>query len=327
MNEEYHIEAEKEIVDARTALRMMNSNQPVKVTEAGNVVDLVQLANEPPEIQTLCKGYNAEGVLEYIDMRTGEIITAKRSESRGDKMSQQQLRKTYRRMREIVNANWYGDSNELFLTLTYAENMQDTKRLRKDLEKFVKKMKRALGDIKYLTAVEPQARGAWHAHVLVKQLNAHKTYWPAEEVAEKWGHGFVSVKSLRGVDNIGAYLTAYLSNAPADSAEDTQKLVDGMQEAGEDVPKAIRKGARLSWYPPGTHIFRASQNCTVPEAKKIRPHSADLKSVTANAAPRYAQITKLYAVDDAGNRRLINTITQIQLNRNSRWIRGTSSND
>lgn len=311
---DYKIVTERQVVDARQAIHRLSYDRPVKATVAGNVIDLIQTAVEPKEIPTVALGKNASGNLEYLDKRTGEIIEAKRSETRGAAMSEKELRKSFRKMREIANANFFGDKNEIMVTLTYRENMQDSKRLYKDMEKFTKKAKRALGEIKYLAAVEPQERGAWHAHMLIKQLNAHATYWPAGQVAELWGHGFVKVTRLQKVDNVGAYLTAYLSNTADGGAEELRQKMQEIIEAGEEVPKHIIKGARMSWYPRGTHIYRASKNCERPEPKKIRPHSADLQSVTAGAYPRYAQLTKVYAEDSDGRRHLINTITQIQLN-------------
>jgi hypothetical protein len=313
-DKDYRIVTERQVVDARQAMRRLSYDRPVKATVAGNVVDLVQTAVDPKEIPTVAIGKNASGNLEYVDKRTGEIIEAKRSETRGAAMSEKELRKSFRKMREIANANFFGDRNEIMVTLTYKENMQDSKKLYKDMEKFVKKAKRALGEIKYLAAVEPQERGAWHAHMLIKQLNAHSTYWPASDVADLWGHGYVKVTRLQKVDNVGAYLTAYLSNTADGGAEELRKKMQEIMEAGDEVPKHIIKGARMSWYPRGTHIYRASKNCERPEPKKMRPHSADLQSVTAGAYPRYAQVTKIYAEDSDGHRHLINTITQIQLN-------------
>lgn len=219
-----------------------------------------------------------------------------------------------RRMRQLINANFNGDKNELFITLTYAENMTDPKRLKKDMEKLLKKLKRRLGEIKYLYAVEPQARGAWHAHLLIKQLSAHSTYLPAEDVAEMWGHGYIKITRLTQCDNVGAYLSAYLSNAPEDDAKDVQAAADNAaHEIGDDTPKKIVKGKRAHMYPRGMHIYRASKNLEEPITKKIRPTSREYQAIVAGAQLRYARTIDLYDAsrgnDSTG---YINSITQMQ---------------
>ena len=63
----------------------------------------------------------------------------------------------------MINNNFTGKPNELFVTLTYAKNMTDTKRLYTDMNKFIKRLKykyKESSDIDYLAVVEPQGRGA-----------------------------------------------------------------------------------------------------------------------------------------------------------------------
>lgn len=39
-------------------------------------------------------------------------------------------------------------------------------------------------------------------------------------IAEKWRHGFTKTKAVHGVDNIGAYFSAYLADMPLETAQD-----------------------------------------------------------------------------------------------------------
>lgn len=286
-----------------------NLDRPITVQVAGNVIDLTQTERPPRAFDV--KWLDADS---YIDLRSGEIKQAQHSESRGDAMSAANLRRTFKRMRGLINANWFGDNNELLITLTYKENMQDTKRLAHDLDVFNKRMKRTLGEIKYLTAVEPQGRGAWHAHILVKQLTSHYTYWPHEDVSRCWEHGqIIDVQRLRNCDNVGAYLSAYLTDLPA---EDGQPVTDPLQlrEVGS-APKRVIKGGRLHLYPRGMRIYRASQNLTQPEIKKIRPYSAEYWALLQGSNITFKSTLELTETNqDNSSDYLFNKIHQMQLN-------------
>lgn len=229
-------------------------------------------------------------------------------------MSAANLRRTFAKMRGLINANYFGDNNELLITLTYKENMQDHKRLAHDLDIFNKRMKRALGEVKYLTAVEPQARGAWHAHILVKQLTSHYTYWPHEDVAKLWEHGtIIDVQRLRNCDNVGAYLSSYLTDTPA-NAPDYPDPLNGLRDTGTCPPKRVIKGGRLHMYPRGMRIFRASQNLDRPITKKIRPYSAEYWALVSGSRITYQSTLELSESNDNEQDYLFNKIHQMQLN-------------
>lgn len=276
-------------------------DRPLSVQIAGNVIDIKQSARPPRRINV--EWIDADT---YVDLDTGEIKEAQRSETRGDHMSLPELRRTMARMRGLINANFFGDDNERLVTVTYQENMTDTKRLYYDMQKFVDRMKYRLGEIKYVTAVEPQGRGAWHAHMLVKQLTANSTYLTAEMVQEIWPHGWiVDVEPMTSVDNVGAYLSAYLSNAPDDAAGD---VASALPESERRVPKRVIKGARLKMYPRGTHLYRTSRNLEKPLQKKLRPLSSQLLDLIAGAELRYSQKIDLYGHTEAESEYYINSI-------------------
>jgi len=143
----------------------------------------------------------------------------------------------------IVNANFSGKSNELFITLTYAENMQDIKQVCRDYEVFYKKLKRKYKDygFEYVSVPEPQSRGAWHLHVLLKAMNKEYLYIPNDEIETLWSHGFTKTERLNQVDNVGAYVSAYLTDLYNENTG------------------AKAKGARLYLYPAGMNLYRCSR--------------------------------------------------------------------
>ncbi|MCQ2063788.1 MAG: hypothetical protein MJY99_10700 [Fibrobacter sp.] len=145
------------------------------------------------------------------------------------------VRDTCNRFKWLVRAN--ASECRLFVTLTYAENMTDTVRLGQDFKKFWQRLKYRYPRITgYLVAFEPQKRGAWHAHILL--LSPSPLRIPNKRINAIWGHGFTKTQGVRSIHDLGAYLTAYLTN-----------IKDG---------KGTKKGARLALYPPGFRFARAS---------------------------------------------------------------------
>lgn len=268
----------------KKAFQGFEPDRPITLEIAGNVLDLRQSTRSvgKSNVQWIDADH-------YIDLKTGEIKEAEHSVSRGDKMSVHQLRRSFREMRGIINSNFMGkngEQNESLITLTYHENMTDPLRLYCDLEKFIKKLKRRVGSIKYVTAVEPQGRGAWHAHILCKQLESGALV-DKKLINQLWEHGIiVDVETLEEVDNVGAYLTAYLSNTP------DQEGVNG-----KAVGKAVKKGNRLHMYPRGMHVYRASRNCEKPVKLKIAPISDEMRAIYTVASERYSASVDVFAED------------------------------
>lgn len=53
--------------------------------------------------------------------------------------------------------------------------------------------------------------GAWHLHIIYI-FESKRPYIPKKDFEKLWGLGFVNIKSLKGIDNLGMYLSAYLSS-------------------------------------------------------------------------------------------------------------------
>lgn len=180
----------------------------------------------------------------YCDTETGEEILPDRKDWHWCKdyssrnSDPKQVKKTCENFKWLVRAN--ERHIRLFVTLTYAENMTDTKRLYDDYRKFVQRLKRAYKQIDgYLVAFEPQSRGAWHAHILLISHDAF-LYIPNKKMHQIWGHGFTKVQRVKHIRDIGSYLTAYLTN-----------LKEGNR---------TKKGKRLEMYPRGFHFLRSSRD-------------------------------------------------------------------
>lgn len=250
----------------------------VRLKYMGNVLEVRQTARESRiRIQKLSKD-------EYVNLETGEICTFEHGEKRTDNIAN--VRQSLRRLTEIINTNIDDVSKVRWITLTYKENMTDPKRLYNDFRKFNQRLKyylekNKLGKSEYIVSMEVQARGAWHAHLLLI-FEEQAPFIPNETLRNLWGHGFVKITSLNNVDNIGLYLTAYLSDMEVSEVENTRDLAKSKIKRFEDIDeegksKAIVKGARLRMYPVGFNIYRTSkgikmpvtEDCTWKEAQEV----------------------------------------------------------
>lgn len=256
----------------------------VTVTKMNHIVEVqhMQKMNRKAHIKKLDKD-------RYIDLGSGEIKEFNHIENRSE--SYNSLRQTFKRLRYLINNNFTGAGNELHVILTYAENMTDTKRLYKDYEKFIKRLRykyKDISSIDYISVVEPQGRGAWHCHVLLRFNEIDKVYIENSELAELWGHGFVTIRSLKDVDNIGAYLSAYLTDVELTkeniiSLVDTDYVIVVKEVNGQE--KNIVKGGRLHLYPSGMNLFRKSKGIVYPERQRMK--YKEIKKIVGSAEPTY----------------------------------------
>lgn len=214
----------------------------VYVTElsAGGFVKRVTLDCKPKGGKNIEHLYDAYGNTtgEYAVISSGEIKEFADNSDGGRLANPRQIRIACERFKWRVRAN--ADRAKLFVTLTYSENMTDTKRLYEDFRRFWQKLKRRHGVEDYLLACEPQGRGAWHCHVITLGGDG---YIPNDEIAAMWGHGFTKTLKCDKIADLGNYLTAYLTK------------LDG------------KKNERLKMYPQGFRFLRWSRGCKDAEVK------------------------------------------------------------
>lgn len=255
-------------------------NDIVRFKDMGNIKEIMysQKANHNISIKRLDKSY-------YVDLKTGEVKEFNHLNSRAD--DKNSVRVSLCKLRDLINANVENPNNCLWCTLTYSENMTDTKRLYQDFRKFIQRLRYNLKkqQFEYIVAMEPQGRGAWHAHLIL--IFPHKApFIPNKTLAEIWGNGFVKVQKLTDIDNIGAYLTAYLGDMDLEEIKKnnisiknshTLKEIDTVDENGNPIKKRIIKGARLSLYPPKFNLYRCSKGIKKPDISYMKNSEAEKK--------------------------------------------------
>lgn len=188
------------------------------------------------------------------------------------------LEKTMRNLSDLINTNVTPDNAEFcrFITFTYKDNMQNSEQLYNDFKNFNKRFKRYMAKLgyhyEYIITVEAQERGAFHLHGIFI-FNRKAPFIENKILANMWELGFVSVKSIdKNIDNIGKYLTAYLTDLPIDEEKSISlELVGGevKELTDKDKSKKIIKGARLKMLPVGIRIYRYSRGIKKPIVCKL----------------------------------------------------------
>lgn len=278
-----------------------------KVTKMNNIVEVQYL--EKKNCKATIKKLNSS---EYVDLKTGKVKKFNKSNIKNNYKS---LKATFKNLRYLINTNFSGSNRELFVTLTYAENMCDTNKLMKDVEKFIKKLryyvKKENVTLEYINVVEPQLRGAWHCHILFK---FSKYIFVENSIIENlWGQGYTKTKRIDNVDNIGAYLTAYLCDIEVDENKintdvDYTSEISSVAMKGcvfvEKENKKFIKGARLHLYPVGLNIYRCSKGIKKPDSEYML-FSEIKKSVVGSAKPRYTSAFEILNEEDEHSNTLI----------------------
>lgn len=281
-----------------------NSEELVKVTSCGYMTDILYSTHRSkgPVIRKIDKNF-------YVDLRNGEVKEVHHNEKRCDDMKS--VARSIRDIRNYINANVTDPSKCKFITLTYAENMRDTEKVFNDFKNFWnKKFKRLYPNAEYIAILEPQARGAWHLHLIII-FKEKAPFIPNDVIAKMWGHGFTNTRKIDNVDNIGAYLSAYLGDLPFEEAEQMginteyapYKVLEVEDENGNKIPKKFIKGGRLPLYPAGVHIMRHSRGCVKPSVKYCTNEEAEFEVIFDTLT---YEVTKEITDTETGFKSIIN---------------------
>ncbi len=125
-------------------------------------------------------------------------------------------------VRRLINSNIgvYGDDfTTKFLTLTFADHITEPKEANYEFTKFIKRMNYEIFDskkanLRYVAVIEFTKKGRVHYHVVLFNI----PFIHANKLEKIWSNGFVKINKINHVDNVGAYVTKYMT-------KDNEKLV------------------------------------------------------------------------------------------------------
>lgn len=116
----------------------------------------------------------------------------------------------------LAKANY--EAWRTFITLTYAENLDNVKQANKNLANFIRQVKKYKPDLKYLAIPEFQKRGAIHYHLLTniditdkKLITSQKNNNYFKHI-KYWNYGFTKVDKIKGdIKKIIGYISKYMT--------------------------------------------------------------------------------------------------------------------
>ena len=147
-----------------------------------------------------------------IDLFNYQELQEKEEQARKAK-TKFSLSRTRTNIRRTINANNHLNT---FLTLTFAQNITELKQANYVFNQFIKRMKYQDKNFEYIAVPEFQKRGAVHYHLLCNlslpkfRDKSERFIYEQNFAKEHWKQGFITVKPVEKIDNMGAYFCKYL---------------------------------------------------------------------------------------------------------------------
>ena len=257
------------------------------VYRSGRFMEIVTAMSDTLHISD----YKRLSKTQYAVLSTGEICTYSPPLSHEKRTN---LRKSFRNLRRIINANFTGSSSEKHIVLTYAEDMHDYQKAVTDFKKFWDKFRYHYPSTAHVRIIEPRQSGTWHIHMLVKSTTGEALEISVSHVHSLWGHGLVFANKLPATDNYGAYFSAVYTN------------LDDAEMAKETLSKSQIKGSRLKYYPPNIKFYTCSKGIIRPFPERM-PYGI-AQEIVAGTKKVFENASSIVRVDANGEEREINRI-------------------
>jgi len=184
-----------------------------KVIKYGQQIEIYQYESEPRGFTTRSRKLQAA--------RRASRMALLREDNMGQKERYEGKRKdNARRARmafgRLVSANLGQSMHPLLVSLTYAENITETRQGHEDFNAFARNLRSRFGSqVRYIAVVEFQKRGAVHFHALLWGLpiGLVKTERHTRLVASLWKQGYADLVETDGSPKLAGYLSKYMTKA------------------------------------------------------------------------------------------------------------------
>lgn len=276
----------------------LSSAEIIKVFKGNGIIEVESMQKAPFSLNRFVRLSKTE----YVDKETGEIKKYKKTEKR--QQNPNELRKTFKQLRRLINYNFCAGNNEKHITLTYGKLQKNPKEVNRDFRQWWKLIKKLFPSLEYICVTEYQANGSIHLHVLVKDIENEDLPLEQELLNETWTKGFSKIAEIENATNLGAYFSARFTDI--DLKEDIQN--------DENTSKLILKGARLKYYRTGQKIFTTSRGIVRNKGHTVTEE--ELEEITKGAKIVYADSKIIAKIDGEGKEHILNKITYQQFNKN-----------
>lgn len=218
----------------RTQENLINDDEYVTVCKCGNYTEIIHCRQDTKPVPVTKVSKNL-----YIDHNSGEEKSYNYSEVK----SLENFKKQFKNIPRIVKGYFNGDNTERFITLTYSYIMDNPYILQYDFKKFIKKVGRRYGKCRYLYIKEPNNKGSWHIHSIIKRLDEMPFNISVDIIRTLWGKGYaVSVDIPYNINTLPYYF---------------------------DISVNEDKRARVMYYPPFIKIYGYSKDMKIEKTKEV----------------------------------------------------------
>lgn len=158
------------------------------------------------------------------------------------------VERSTRRARTKVRRLCKAKGLSTMITGTYQENMLDRSRITRDLDVFIKRVRRVIPGFQYVCVLEKQKRGAWHFHMAVPRVLSH--YYQGGTLVRSYdllrsmwrgvigAGGNIDVSRNKRVGRSSAKLAGYMSKyIGKDFGTDSEG--DSYRASGRALPAAV----------------------------------------------------------------------------------------
>lgn len=272
----------------------------IKVFEGNGIIEVESMQKAPFSLSRFVRLSSTE----YLDKATGEVKNYKKTENR--QQNPNELRKTFKALRRLINHNFCGGNNEKHITLTYGKLQTDYKQVNIDFRHWWRIIKKHFPSLEYICVTEYQASGSIHLHILVKDIDNEDLPLEQTLLNETWKHGFSKVTKIKNVTNLGAYFSARFTDL------DLNEDIESVQN--ENTSKLILKGARLKYYPTGQKIFTTSRGIVRNKGHTVTEEERE--EITRGADLVYADSKIITKINENGKEIIVNRTSYQQFNKN-----------
>ena len=150
------------------------------------------------------------------------------------------LRSSANMLYKFIHANFYKRQG-IHVTLTYSVPQYDDKEVYHDFKIFWQKLRYYYPNLGYISVLEPHQSGAWHIHLLLRDVTSNKIFVGYEDIRSFWNHGFCYVSNMKSNEDYGWYFKKKIK---------------------PDNPL-------LKYYKEGVRYFRYSRNMSKPDVSII----------------------------------------------------------
>ena len=130
---------------------------------------------------------------EYVVLDTGEI----RYYKSGTNKSQNDLRRSMKKLNQILRNNFTGAGNELYITLTTERDVTNIREIKEKFQQWWSIMKGEFKDLEFVAVYEKHTdRDSWHIHTMIKAKEHKRLYIANNFIEEIWRYGFAKTNRI-----------------------------------------------------------------------------------------------------------------------------------